>query len=1035
MMSNSERGSKKSGYSSLSKPSTNITTRLRSRSRSSERRKSKYNKFPRHNQPDPRFKISSGPLHFEGSKGAILKKTPILSRQNTNTREPSQSKSMVFMRPKPKKPANNDFAYSAFEWEEFEKEIERSWYDLDEGGILDENEEHYFIGNTEKFKAIEEQLEKQKQLQANKNIKQMEKNAENNKWELNRMVTSGVFKINEIRLNYDEDENSRAVLMVHDIRPPFLEGHVVFTTQTAPIQVVKDPTSDMAIVSKKGSSILKFFREKNDRSKMRERFWELAGSKLGKLLKIEKKEEDVDTAIMTNEGEVDYKKNSQYATALSKKSEGVSDFARFKTLKQQREYLPIFGVRSELMQILQDNRIVIIVGETGSGKTTQLTQYLHEEGYSNYGIIGCTQPRRVAAVSVAKRVSEEMDCELGEKVGYSIRFEDCTSKQTIIKYMTDGVLLRESLNDADLEVYSAIVMDEAHERSLHTDVLFGILKKVAQNRRDIKIIITSATMNSQKFSDFFGGVPIFNIPGRTFPVETVFKKTCVDDYVDAAVKQALTCHINQPPGDILIFMTGQEDIETTCVLLADRIGQIGEGVPDLLVLPIYSQLPSDVQAKIFEKSDSRKCIVATNIAETSLTLDGVKYVIDTGFNKLKVYNPKIGMDALQIVPISQANANQRSGRAGRTGPGVCYRMYTDSAFRGEFLENNIPEIQRTNLSNVVLLLKSLNIDNLLEFDFMDPPPQDNILNSMYQLWVLGALDNLGKMTSLGRKMAEFPLDPPLSKMLITAEEYGCTDEILTIVSMLSVPAIFYRPKDRETESDAAREKLFVPESDHLTLLNVYQQWKSHEWSGDWCTKHFVHVKSLRKVREVRAQLKDILQQQKIQVISAGQNFDIVRKAICSGYFTNAAKIKSIGDYVNLRTGIPCKLHPSSALFSLGYAPDYVVYHELIMTTKEYMQCVTTVDPYWLAEMGAMFFSVKEHNGGKDRSDFEKKGKTLMQEEIKEAMRKQTELTKIKEEEEEKEKTIRRMKSERIAHVGKTPLRATPIRPNNLDENN
>lgn len=388
-----------------SKPSTNLPV-SRSRSRSSERKKSsKYNKFPsKPTQDNPKFKISSGPIHFQGSKGAVLKKTPLLSRQNTE----NNSKSEVFPKPKPRKmPINmsGDVEYSAFEWEEFEKDIERSWYDLDEGGIIDENEDHYFIGNAEKFKAIEEHLEKQKQIQANKNIKQLEKNAENNKWELNRMVTSGVFKINEIRLNYDEDENSRAVLMVHDIRPPFLEGHVVFTTQTAPIQVVKDPTSDMAVLSKKGSSILKYFREKNDRSKMRERFWELAGSKLGKLLKIEKKEEDVDTAIITNEGEVDYKKNSQYATALAKKSEGVSDFSRFKTIKQQREYLPVYGVRSELMKIIQDNRIVIIVGETGSGKTTQLTQYLHEEGYSQYGIIGCTQPRRVAAVSVAKRVS------------------------------------------------------------------------------------------------------------------------------------------------------------------------------------------------------------------------------------------------------------------------------------------------------------------------------------------------------------------------------------------------------------------------------------------------------------------------------------------------------------------------------------------------------------------------------------------------------------------------------------------------------
>lgn len=310
-----------------------------------------------------------------------------------------------------------------------------------------------------------------------------------------------------------------------------------------------------------------------------------------------------------------------------------------------------------MLTVIRDNRIVIIVGETGSGKTTQLTQYLHEAGYSRNGTIGCTQPRRVAAVSVAKRVAEEMDTELGSgKVGYSIRFEDCTSRETVIKYMTDGVLLRESLNDPDLDNYCAIVMDEAHERSLNTDVLFGILKKVTARRRDLKLIVTSATMNSQKFSDFFGGVPIFTIPGRTFPVDTCFSKSLFDDYVEAAVKQTLTIHLENGPGDILIFMTGQEDIEATCILISERLKKL-ENSPQLLVLPIYSQLSSEMQAKIFEASAVRKCIVATNIAETSLTLDGVKFVVDTGFCKLKVYNPKIGMDALQITPISQANSN------------------------------------------------------------------------------------------------------------------------------------------------------------------------------------------------------------------------------------------------------------------------------------------------------------------------------------------------------------------------------------------
>jgi pre-mRNA-splicing factor ATP-dependent RNA helicase DHX38/PRP16 len=259
----------------------------------------------------------------------------------------------------------------------------------------------------------------------------------------------------------------------------------------------------------------------------------------------------------------------------------------------------------------------------------------------------------------------------------------------------------------------------------------------------------------------------------------------------------------------------------------------------------------------------------------------------------------------------------------------------------------------------VLLLKSLGVENLLAFDFMDPPPQENIMNSMYQLWVLGALDNTGALTPLGRKMVEFPLDPPLAKMLIFAETLGCTFEILIIVSMLSVPGVFYRPKDREEESDAAREKFFVPESDHLTLLNVYLQWKQQNYSSAWCNDHFVHPKAMKKAREVHSQLLDIMQKQNVAHTSSKGAWDVVRKAICSSYFYNSARIKGIGEYVNMLTGIPSSLHPSSALFGLGYTPDYVCYHELILTTKEYMSCVTAVEGEWLAEMGPMFFTVKQ----------------------------------------------------------------------------
>lgn len=614
------------------------------------------------------------------------------------------------------------------------------------------------------------------------------------------------------------------------------------------------------------------------------------------------------------------------------------------------------------MKVIRENQVIIVVGETGSGKTTQLAQFLYEDGYCQHGLVGCTQPRRVAAMSVAKRVSEEMEVKLGSTVGYAIRFEDCTSSETKIKYMTDGVLLRESLNEGDLDRYTVIILDEAHERSLSTDVLMGLLRKILTRRRDLKLIVTSATMNADKFSNFYGNAPTYTIPGRTFPVEMFHSKSPCEDYVDSAVKQVLQIHLSLPPGDILVFMTGQEDIEITCQVVQERLSQLDDPAP-LAILPIYSQMPADLQAKIFEATSDgrRKVIVATNIAETSLTVDGILYVVDAGYSKLKVYNPKVGMDALQITPISQANANQRTGRAGRTGSGFCYRLYTEMAYRNELFENTIPEIQRTNLANTVLLLKSLGVKNLLEFDFMDPPPQANILNSMYQLWVLGALDNVGDLTPVGRKMSEFPMEPSMAKMLIASVDYGCSSEMLTIVSMLSVPSVFYRPKERMEEADAAREKFNVPESDHLTLLNVFNQWKSHGHRDDWAMRHFLHPKLLRKAREVRVQLEDIMKFQKMDIISTGTDFDVVRKAITAGYFHQAARVKGIGEFVNIRSGLPTHLHPTSALYGLGYTPSHIVYHELILTSKEYMTQVTAIDPYWLAELGSVFYSVKEKN--------------------------------------------------------------------------
>lgn len=926
------------------------------------------------------------------------------------------------------------------EMEEAERDADRAWYDREEvGTMLEGDSSSLFIGDEATFQKRESEMGKRlirkdgtkMSLAQSKKMSQM--SADNAEWEDRQLMRSGAVRGTEVQTEFEDEDENRVILLVHDTKPPFLDGRVVFTKQAEPIMPVKDPTSDMAIISRKGSALVREIREKQSMNKSRQRFWELAGSKLGNILGVEKTAEqiDADQAAVGPEGEIDFKEEARFASHMKEKGEAVSEFAKSKTLYEQRQYLPIYSTRDDLLQVVRENQVIVVVGETGSGKTTQLTQYLHEDGYTTYGMIGCTQPRRVAAMSVAKRVSEEMETELGDKVGYAIRFEDVTGPNTIIKYMTDGVLLRETLREPDLDQYSVIVMDEAHERSLNTDVLFGILKQIVARRRDFKLIVTSATLNAQKFSVFFGGVPVFNIPGRTFPVNILYSKTPCEDYVEAAVKQAMTIHITCPAGDILIFMTGQDEIEATCYALAERMDQL-EGttknrVTELSILPIYSQLPSDLQAKIFQKAENgaRKCIVATNIAETSLTVDGILYVIDTGYGKLKVYNPRMGMDALQVFPASRAAADQRAGRAGRTGPGTCYRLYTETAYQNEMLPNPVPEIQRTNLGNVVLLLKSLNVENLLDFDFMDPPPQDNILNSMYQLWVLGALDNVGRLTTLGRKMVEFPLDPPLAKMLLIGEQLGCVNEVLTIVSMLSVPSVFFRPKDRAEESDAAREKFFVPESDHLTLLNVYQQWKSNQYRGDWCNDHFLQVKGLRKAREVRSQLLDILKMQKITLTTCDHDWDVIRKAICSAYFHNAARLKGIGEYANSRTGMPCHLHPSSALYGLGYTPDYVVYHELVLTTKEYMQCVTAVEPQWLAELGPMFFSIKDsHTSMLEQRKKQREEKTAMEQEMEDLRKKQADL---EYEMKQREKEKRSRERQQVAMPGLRPT-GTYLRP-------
>ncbi|CBI15151.3 unnamed protein product, partial [Vitis vinifera] len=528
-------------------------------------------------------------------------------------------------------------------------------------------------------------------------------------------------------------------------------------------------------------------------------------------------------------------------------------------LQEDRKMLPIYPYRDELLKAVDDHQILVIVGETGSGKTTQIPQYLHESGYTKRGKVGCTQPRRVAAMSVAARVSQEMGVKLGHEVGYSIRFEDCTSEKTVLKYMTDGMLLREFLGEPDLASYSVVMVDEAHERTLSTDILFGL--DIARFRPDLKLLISSATLDAEKFSDYFDSAPIFKIPGRRYPVEIHYTKAPEADYLDAAIVTALQIHVTQPPGDILVFLTGQEEIETAEEIMKHRTRGLGTKIAELIICPIYANLPTELQANIFEPTPegARKVVLATNIAETSLTIDGIKYVIDPGFCKMKSYNPRTGMESLLVNPISKASAMQRAGRSGRTGPG-------------------------------------------------------------------NALNRLGELTKVGRRMAEFPLDPMLSKMIVAADNYKMNFHTGNV-------------------------------GDHIALLKVYSSWKETNYSTQWCYENYIQVRSMKRARDVRDQLEGLLERVEIELASNPNDLDAIKKSITAGFFPHSARLQKNGSYRTVKHPQTVHIHPSSGLAQV--LPRWVIYHELVLTTKEYMRQVTELKPEWLVEIAPHFYQLKD----------------------------------------------------------------------------
>lgn len=776
------------------------------------------------------------------------------------------------------------------------------------------------------------------------------------RWEIKQLIASGAISaldypdIDEeynatLRGEGDFEEEEDIDIEVREEEPPFLAGQTKQSLELSPIRVVKAPDGSLNRAAMAGTSLAKERRDLRQ-AEAQEKATEQASQ--------------VDLSAQWQDPMINPEQR-KFASDLRNPQAPPSDnipewkkvtmgkdpsFGRRTnmTIKQQRESLPVYKFRKQLLDAVNENQLLIVVGDTGSGKTTQLTQYLAEGGYANNGMIGCTQPRRVAAMSVAKRVAEEVGCQLGDEVGYTIRFEDRTSPATKIKYMTDGMLQREILLDPDLKRYSVIMLDEAHERTIATDVLFGLLKKTLKRRPDLKVIVTSATLDADKFSEYFNKCPIFTIPGRTYPVEIMYSKEPESDYLDAALVTVMQIHLTEPHGDILLFLTGQEEIDTSCEILYERMKALGPNVPELIILPVYSALPSEMQSKIFDPAPpgSRKVVIATNIAETSITIDQIYYVIDPGFVKQNAYDPKLGMDSLVVTPISQAQAKQRAGRAGRTGPGKCFRLYTEAAFQSEMLPTSIPEIQRQNLSNTILLLKAMGINDLLHFDFMDPPPTNTMLTALEELYALSALDDEGLLTRLGRKMADFPMDPALAKALIASVDLGCSEEVLSIVAMLSVQTVFYRPKEKQQQADQKKAKFHDPHGDHLTLLNVYNSWKQSKFSNPWCFDNFIQARNMRRAEDVRKQLVTIMERYKHPIISCGRNTMKVRQALCAGFFRNAARKDPQEGYKTLIEGTPVYMHPASALF--GKPAEHVIFHTLVLTTKEYMHCTTAIEP-------------------------------------------------------------------------------------------
>ncbi len=631
------------------------------------------------------------------------------------------------------------------------------------------------------------------------------------------------------------------------------------------------------------------------------------------------------------------------------------------------ENLPIHAKAEEIIALLRKNQVVIVVGETGSGKTTQLPPLLYGESFGEKGAIAITEPRRIAATSVARFVANELGVTLGREVGYKVRFDDRTSRDTVIKFLTDGMLLKEiQNNNPDLAGYSVVMLDEAHERNANIDLLLGLLKRLVVRRPELKVVVSSATIDAEKFSRYFNGAPVVEVSGRLHPIKIVWgafpalRENDDEAMANAVAEKVASIHRNETEGDVLVFMPGADTINAVMEKLEDM------NLRDIVLLPAHGGLPPEEQEKVFAVyQGKRKVVIATNIAETSITIDGIVYVVDSGLIKETHFHPLSGIQSLDVVEHSQSGCAQRAGRAGRTRPGVCFRLYRENNFTARPLYTE-PEIKRTGLASVVLQMEVLGIAHIPHFEFLDPPEPEAFREAYEILIALGAVKK-GKpgLTEIGQAMADLPLDPTIGRMLLEALKHGCESDVATVAAFFSLPkGVFMRPKGKEDEADYAHRRFKNNDSDALTYLAVWGAYAESGYSRAWCYENFLNSRALSEAKSIREQLLEILNRRGAGVSEAKDEEEAVMKSVAAGLVYNLAGRAGLGfGYLPiLRRGVISQeafVHPGSAMFGgnrFAPKPRWLVAHELVRTTKLWMRGCSRVEPEWLPELAPARFS-------------------------------------------------------------------------------